>query len=136
MRNKEMKYPRSKRTDEIHRTIQFICKYLRNNYVSKKHGGYNIYTDNKIELITDTYVPNVECIIKIPEGKIEKVFSCGYSGDNVTYHKGKWEEYLSNLYEQAKTKKKEKDNFNAEIKRTEIENVMKGASEEANKIFD
>jgi len=123
------------KTDKIHSMICTICDYLTTDYKSKKHGGYNYYTDNKITMNQDTYVSNVECFVKLPNDKQEEVFSCDYKGYSVTYHPGKWYNYLLNLYSKAlvaKTKKIEEQ----ELKEKEEEDKKRApCTEEANKVF-
>lgn len=91
---------RTKHTDSIHGKIITVCQFLRTRYASKKHGGYNIYEDDKIMVSTDTCVPNVDLYVKV-NGNREYVFGCSYDGHQVTYHTGKWEQYLDELYDRA-----------------------------------
>ena len=36
-----------------------VARYLRTEYQAKKHGGFDIYKDERISVSLDTYVPNV-----------------------------------------------------------------------------
>lgn len=117
-----------------------VCEYLKTDYVSKKHGGYNIYRDDKIILETDTYVPNTCAKVILPNNMIEYVFSASYSGQISCYHTGKWEEYLDQLYQKAIAiqMQKEKERIEEEIEEEEKAKKIKEApaSEEANKVFE
>ena len=78
-----------------------IAIYLITSYQSKKHGGWNIYEDEKIKIMYDTYYPNVSTYVKI-DGKENLVIS--HSGHGITqeYHQGNWEKYISDvLYPKA-----------------------------------
>jgi len=129
-----MYYPRSKTTDSIHSKIVVICEHLRTNYNAKKHGGYNIYSDDKIIAATDTFVPNVDLSVKVGEN-LERVFGCNFNGEQVTYHPGKWEDYLDDLYIKALAIRQEKQQD--ELLRLEQErlNCVSDASEAANNVF-
>ena len=126
------------RTHKIHSMIILVCNMLTTSYESKKHGGFNIYQDDKIQSYVDTYVPNVTLNVKTPkEGKtiLETVFSCNYNGDFVTYHEGEWERHLETLYAKAQKVKAQKDE-EARIKREEAKAQAEApASPEADKVF-
>ena len=121
-----MYYPRSKTTDSIHSKIVVICEHLRTNYTC--------YSDDKIIAATDTFVPNVDLSVKVGEN-LERVFGCNFNGEQVTYHPGKWEDYLDDLYGKALAirQKKQED----ELLRLEQEklNCVSVASEAANNVF-
>lgn len=129
-------YPKNARTNDIHRQIITICEYLKTGYESKKHGGYNIYLDDKIHASTDTYVANVDLEIILPHSKNELVFSCSYTGDCITYHTGKWEEYLEKLYEKAIKIKEERDIGFQQKREEEIKKAKSPASKMADEIFN
>lgn len=111
-----------------------ICEHLRTNHNAKKHGGYNIYSDDKIIAATDTFVPNVDLNVKVGETR-EYVFGCNFNGEQVTYHPGKWEDYLDDLYGKALAIRQKKQE--AELLRLEQEklNCQSPASEAANNVF-
>ena len=120
----------------IQSKIITICDYLRTRYESKKHGGYNIYSDDKIFASTDTYVPNVDLMVILPDNKKEYVFSCSYHGTVSTYHPGKWEDYIEKLYLKALDVKSEKDK-EAKRERELKEQAEKApASKEADTVFN
>ena len=111
-----------------------VCEHLRTNYNAKKHGGYNIYSDDKIVAATDTYVPNVDLSVKVGEN-LERVFGCNFDGNQVTYHPGKWEDYLDDLYQKAlKVRQEKQEAENLQIEQDRL-NCISVASEAANNIF-
>lgn len=84
-----------------------LCNYVTTRYQSKKHGGYNIYEDDKIAILADTNVSNLDVYVTDEEGKRHLVLSRNYIGDNQVYHPGKWEGHilaLGDLAEEAKAK--------------------------------
>ena len=95
-----MYHPTTERTNTIHGRIITVCDNLTTRTASKKHGGYNIYEDDKIVATKDTFVPNVNLSVKTSHGH-ERVFSCNMEGRFVTFHEGKWENYLETLYKKA-----------------------------------
>jgi len=123
-------------TDSIAHKIATICEYLYTNTASKKHGGYLIYSDDKIKLDLDTYVPNTTAIVILPKGETEHVFTASYTGYIQTYHGGKWEDYLNELYEKALIVKEQRDE-EKELKKIAEENKRNAhASEMADKVFE
>lgn len=115
--------------------IIFVCNHISNKYVTKKHGGYKIYEDDKVIVSTDDYVPNVDLSVKTTSG-LERVFGCSYTGGEVTYHSGKWEEYLDSLYKKAFEVHKEKEaikNIQLEKEKMLAESC---ASDLANEVFN
>jgi DNA-binding transcriptional MerR regulator len=129
-----MYHRQTEQTRKIHNHIITICHYLRNGYSTKKHGGYNIYSDSKIHAITDTCVPNVDLYVNIGESR-EYVFGCSYHGDQVTYHPGKWEDYLDELFDKATEAKQRL--LEAQYKQIEQERLdcERAASEAADNVF-
>jgi hypothetical protein len=129
-----MYHRQTEQTRKIHSHIITICHYLRNGYSTKKHGGYNIYSDSKIHAVTDTCVPNVDLYVNIGESR-ERVFGCSYHGDQVTYHPGKWEDYLDELFNKAievKQRLLEEQYKQIEQERLDCE---RAASEAADNVF-
>ena len=121
-------------SNKIHGQIRTVCDYLRTRYSSKKHGGFNIYEDDKILAVTDTCVPNVDLSVKV-DGKLEHVFGCSYHGDQVTYHPGKWEQYLSDLDQKALAVKQQREEREMLLDQEERAECERAASEAANKVF-
>jgi len=121
-------------SSKIHGQIRTVCDYLRTRYSSKKHGGFNIYEDDKILAVTDTCVPNVDLHVKVGNEK-EYVFGCSYHGDQVTYHPGKWEDYLDELFDKATEVK----NHLREVQQKQMEqerlDCERAASEAADSVF-
>jgi hypothetical protein len=111
-----------------------ICEHLRTNYAGKKHGGYNIYSDDKIIAATDTFVPNVDLNVKVGETR-EYVFGCNFNGEQVTYHPGKWEDYLDDLYIKALAIRQEKQEAESLKLEQERLDCVSDASEAANNVF-
>ena len=86
---------------ELKSQLATIANYLTTRRESKKHGGYNIYADDKIEISYDTYYPNVDVYVFI-EGK--KNLAALYSGHGYTqeFHNGAWVKYVTDtLYPKA-----------------------------------
>lgn len=105
---------KSERTSIIKSQICNVCRNLRTRHTSKKHGGYDIYEDEKVVASLDTYVSNCRLSIKV-NGELVTVFSCNYLGDVYIYHQGSWEAYLEKLHEEAKIAKTESEKAQAEI---------------------
>lgn len=74
----------------------FIAKHLQTDYQSKKHGGYEIYEDEKILIKSDTYYPNLDVWVKDGDKKVLVLLRSGH-GYNQEYHPGKWEVYIHNV---------------------------------------
>ena len=94
-----------------------IAKYLTDQHESKKHGGYEVYEDDKIKILYDTYYPNVNVYVKI-DGK--QHLAALFSGAGITqeYHSGAWEQYVHDkLYPAALIKKAEWDKAQTERKK-------------------
>ena len=92
----------------IARMASQVATHLRTNYVSKKHGGYNIYEDDKIHINLDTYVPNLDIQVITPEGKTT-VFSAAYHSWRrpSIFRRGQWIQYLMGFGEQVEQAKQE-----------------------------
>ena len=125
----------TEQTRKIHQQIVFVCKYLRTLYTSKKHGGYNIYADDKIYLCTDTYVPNVDCSVVLPDGAKENVFSSPYSSSPSIYHSGAWEVYLEELFENARKEKEKLDIVEEKQDQAKQKEIEHPASSAADNVF-
>jgi len=84
-----------------------IAKYLTDQYESKKHGGYEVYEDDKIKIMYDTYYPNVQVNVKIDD---KSTLAAIYSGHGHTqeFHGGAWEKYVSDTLYPAALIAKEK----------------------------
>lgn len=124
----------SNQTRIIHSQIRMVCDNLRTSYSSKKHGGYNIYEDDKIVAVTDTCVPNVDLYVKV-NGKREYVFGCSYHGDQVTYHPGKWEDYLQDLCRKAEAVQQQRRSEQQRKLEQERSESERAASDAANNVF-
>lgn len=121
---------------KIHAKIVKVCECLQTAYRSKKHGGYSIYEDDRVYLCLDTYVPNVDMDVKLPNGRKERVFSRSYCGYQTTYHTGKWEIYLDSLYERALMIEQAKIEIDQKKQREMMLKEKMPASCEADKVFD
>lgn len=121
---------------DIHRKIIKICEFLRTDYKSKKHGGYNIFDDGKLHLEVDTYVPNCEASIILPSGIKETAFSCSYSCHNPLYHKGKWTDHLEILYQRALEAETQQTQKALAKKKASDEKRNAPTSDEANEVFN
>lgn len=80
---------------DINKLIE-IAGYLTTEKKYKGHGYWEIYENDKIKIMYDTYYPNVSVYIKI-DGKEELVLL--HSGHGITqeYHSGAWENYCENI---------------------------------------
>lgn len=74
----------------------WVAKHLRTRYESKKHGGYDIYEDDKIIISSDTYYPNLSVYVKDGNKSICVLSRSGH-GYNQEYHPGKWESYIRDV---------------------------------------
>lgn len=117
------------KTNIIHSKIQTVCNYLTTRYAGKKHGGYNIYEDDKIVASTDTYVPNVNLRVKVND-ETEHVFGCSYDGSCTTYYTGLWEDYLDKLYLKATETRYQLEEHNQQQR-----NRKQAPSDMANSVF-
>ena len=81
--------------------LKLIANYLTTKRESKKHGGYNIYQDDKIRISYDTYFPNVGVHVFI-DGVAHLAVSHSGHGHTNKYHGGAWEQYVTGvLYPKA-----------------------------------
>ena len=81
-----------------------VANNLTTQYWKKKHGGYNIYEDDRIRICLDTYSPNVD--VSIPAGEDREwtpVFCAGQHSTHSPqiFRPGRWIEYLARLHERA-----------------------------------
>lgn len=113
-----------------------IAVYLKTAYQGKKHGGYDIYEDDKVRIIYDTYYPNVDVYVKTPDGAKHLVLCRSGHGYNQEYHPGDWEMYLQRtllpLSVDARIKKEQKVK-DEEARRNEEK--YGAAGHELNKVF-
>ena len=56
---------------------RMVAHYLKTRSETKKHGGYDIYEDDVLEITLDTYVPNLDVRLLI-DGEWVTVLSAGY----------------------------------------------------------
>jgi hypothetical protein len=115
-------------------TIYLLCGYARTDYESKKHGGYNIYSDDKIECSYDTYYPNIEVYVKHDDKKTMVLMHNG-GGFNQTYHPGKWEDYILSLREFALSAKQKHDENRESQKEKERLEKFGNCPDKLNSIF-
>lgn len=97
-----------------------IARHLSDQHESKKYGGYEVFEDDKIKIMYDTYYPNVCVNVKI-DGKSE--FAAIYSGHGhcQEFHGGAWEEYVTkNLYPKALERRVEKEKEKLNMDRLEL----------------
>jgi hypothetical protein len=114
--------------------ICLVCDNLTTKHTTKKHGGYNIYEDDKIIASKDTYVPNTRLSVKTPQGNVT-VFSANYVGDVYTCHYGEWVEYLKTLAKKAEAVRNEKSKEAEERKKAEHDKHFSPASDYLNSVF-
>jgi len=113
-----------------------IATYLRTSYQGKKHGGYNIYEDDKIKIYYDTYYPNVDVYVKLPNGTEQMVLNRSGHGYNQEFHSGEWENYCKDiLYPKALEAKKKYEEEMKKKEQAEHENKFGNATEEVDNIF-
>ena len=87
-------------SDRIAVQAAAVANRMTTRRAEKKHGGYNLYEDDRISVCLDTYAPNIH--IKIPAGENGEwtvVFgkSC-HTRTPYTFRPGLWMEYLGLLY--------------------------------------
>jgi len=114
--------------------IKMIAKELRTGYEGKKHGGYEIYEDDKIKIKNDTFAPNLFVYVKV-DGK-EHLVLLRSRGNNQEHHQGKWEQYLHNLYPKALKAREEREAKEQEAKTREKNQKFGPASKLLNSIFE
>lgn len=102
-----------------------IARNLTTGYESKKHGGYDIYDDDKIYIKYDTYYPNLSVQIK-DENNTVVLSSSEYRVGQLHY--GKWVDYLytfidkiDKVIEQKKIEDEEKQQKLHESKYSDID---------------
>jgi len=117
-------------------TASFIAINLTTRIEGKKHGGYMIFEDDKVEIIYDTYYPNVDVYVKGAEGKKHLVMCYSGHGFMQEYHHGEWESYLEDkLYAKAVEAKKEKTKREIARKQAEYQTKFGSVSKEVDGIF-
>ena len=98
----------AKQTYNIRRMAANIANTLRTSYAVKKHGGYNIYEDDRIHISLDTYVPNVDIAIRL-NGTWTTVFAAASGNTPSIFKPGLWVEYLHGLQPQCESIKTQKE---------------------------
>ena len=96
-----------------------IAVNLRTRYQGKGHGGYCIYEDGKIQILYDTYFPNVDVYLK-DANKTHAYSRSGHGHVNV-HHPGAWESYVQTLIPLADAAKTEKEAASAAREKCEQE---------------
>jgi len=81
--------------EDVAGAASVVARYLQTRYVSKKHGGYDIYEDDRLAIWLDTYVPNIS-IRLLMNGEKVMVFSASYHSYRrpSIFHPGAWCDYL------------------------------------------
>ena len=81
-----------------------VAAHLKTRYISKKHGGYDIYEDDRIVVSLDTYVPNVSVQVITPQGERIPVLQASYSSwsNPQVFKEGRWLGYLKKLHRKAR----------------------------------
>lgn len=115
-------------------TICMVCTYMRTSYSSKKHGGYNIYEDEKIKMGLDTYVSNISVHVETG-GKNVMVLLHSYAGYNQVYHPGEWENYILSLRPAAELCSRADKEELERKKQEEHDSKFAPAGEELDNIF-
>ncbi len=100
---------------ELLSIIYNLCACCTTQTISKGHGSWMQYEDDKILCQYDTYVPNYDVRVKLPDGT-QKLVLLQNRDWRQEYHPGKWEEYLLSLKPLADAKRAE---WEAERKRQE-----------------
>lgn len=117
-------------------SLQIIANFLRTRHEGKKHGGYNIYSDEKIEITLDTYYPNLDVRVKTPNGEEMEVYSVSGNGYINIYHPGDWELYCQDiLYPRAGEAKKQHEEKLKALKEEEHRMRFSPVTQELNQIF-
>jgi hypothetical protein len=125
----------NEQTQTIHGQIIRVCRYLTTKYSAKKHGGYKIYSDEKISATLDTYVPNVSLSVLVNGQPIITVFSCNYNGDTYIYKPGAWEGYLKQLDKEARKSQDKKAKAAEKKRKAELKEKFGPVSAKLNAIF-
>lgn len=118
----------------IIQNICLVCDYLTTRTTYKKHGGYNVYEDDKIITTKDTYVPNTDLYVKVGGSKVI-VFSASYNGTVYQYNPGAWELYLTKLVGKALIEKGMREHEAIEIKNAALQKNFGPVSDEINNVF-
>jgi hypothetical protein len=95
-------------TPDIHQVAILVAQYLTTRHESKKHGGYQIFEDDRLRISYGTYYPNLNIVVKDGD-KTVTVLSRGGSGTVSEYHPGRWEDYVRSLYPKAKAAQETKE---------------------------
>ena len=111
-----------------------ICRYLETRYEGKKHGGYLIYEDDKVELSYDTYYPNCDVYVKT-NGEKHHVFGHSGHGHDYIRRPGAWENYIEELYKKVPEAKELKKKEELERQRKENKEKFGCAPDKLNDVF-
>ena len=93
----------------IARAAAAVATHLRTAHEQKKHGGYDVYQDDKLRISLDTYVPNLWITVISPDGELRPVFSASHFSWHrpSIFRPGRWTQYLLDLAQAAATKREE-----------------------------
>ena len=109
--------------------LSFIAQNLRTRHEGKKHGGYDIYEDDKVSIWYDTYFPNVSVYL------MDEAKTCVYSRSGhgiVSIHRpGAWEAYCESLMPRAKAAGAEKASIIAAKNKREHDAAFGGVNDSA-----
>ncbi len=102
---------------------RLVATHLRTRHTPKKHGGYDVYEDEKIRIMLDTYVPNIDVQIFPPGENPVTVFAASYTrwSNPEVFRTGEWMKYLEELLPKAIAERDRKEDERQEKERLERE---------------
>jgi hypothetical protein len=121
---------------ELRQIVHSLCSCCTTTTIPKKHGRFDVYEDEKIVCSYDTYFPNLDVYVKLPDGSRQLVWMHTGHGIDQEYHPGKWEAYLLSLKECALGKQAQKDARRAQLEQQEREERRHPAGSDADAVFD
>lgn len=95
---------------EVLQAVQLVAKELRTSFHTKKHGGIAEYSDERLTILLDTYVPNTFVLLRDGgsdqvwgrEGTCVLKFQSG--GRFELFRPGQWIDYVLSLRGKAEAK--------------------------------
>ncbi len=118
------------RQKKLFRAARRVARELKTKHILKRHGGYDIYTDEKVVIALDTYAPNLALWIKM-EGEDQcwplgdEMLTCvfrvhGVAPYRATLHRrGRWERYVLAMEGEARAEVRRRKAWREMRRRTE-----------------
>ena len=100
---------RKERLQDIVGTAMSMANLLTTKFTPKKHGGFNVYQDDRLIVALDTFVPNLSIRLITPQGK-KTVYTASYhSLTRPDIHRpGHWEDYILSFKPRLEAVREEK----------------------------